>query len=60
VERVLSVYRWQENGYVLALRAGAGDIVRAEPFEAVEIDVGDIFGVGEAWGSGGPRGLPQR
>ena len=43
-ERVVSVYRWQESGYVLALRAGAGDIVRAEPFEAVELDVGDILG----------------
>ena len=40
---VLSVYRWQEPGYVLALAAGAGEVVRASPFEAIQLDIGDLF-----------------
>ena len=41
--QTLTVYRWQEAGYLLALAAGAGDIVRAEPFGAIEVDVAGIF-----------------
>jgi Uma2 family endonuclease len=44
IEHVLSIYRWQENGYLLALVAGPEDIVRAEPFDAIELDAGDLFG----------------
>lgn len=44
-DQVLTVYRWHEAGYVLALVAGAGESVRAEPFEAVELDIADIFGI---------------
>lgn len=40
---VLSVYRWQETGYLLVLSASPGDVVRAEPFDAIEITVADLF-----------------
>ncbi len=40
----LLVFRHGPDGYVSVLNAGAGDVVRAEPFDAVEIDVGEIFG----------------
>lgn len=39
----LVVDRQGPDGYVNVLSAGIGDIVRAEPFEAVELDVGDLF-----------------
>lgn len=45
VEHVLSVYRWQEDGYLLALVASAGERVRAEPFDTVEIDIAYLFDV---------------
>jgi Uma2 family endonuclease len=40
---VLSVYRWHDTGYVLVLSANLGDIVKAEPFDAIDIDVADLF-----------------
>jgi Uma2 family endonuclease len=41
----LTVYRWSRDGYILALTAGRTDRrVRAEPFDAIEIDVGLLFG----------------
>ncbi len=41
----LTVHRWTRDGYVVALVAGKADRqVRAEPFEAIEIDVGLLFG----------------
>lgn len=40
----LIVYRVTSEGYVVALTAGRSDIVRAEPFDAIEIRVGDLFG----------------
>jgi Uma2 family endonuclease len=40
----LTVLRWTAEGYLIALVAGRGDKVRATPFEAVEIDVGWLFG----------------
>jgi Uma2 family endonuclease len=43
--QVMLVYRWSERAWELALSAGIGERVRAEPFEAVEIDVGRLFGV---------------
>jgi Uma2 family endonuclease len=42
---VLSVYRWTADGYVLALSAGRKERVRAEPCEAIELEVGALFGV---------------
>jgi Uma2 family endonuclease len=40
----LSVHRWTGDGYLLAVRAARGMIVRAEPFDAIEIAVGTFFG----------------
>jgi Uma2 family endonuclease len=43
ISQVLTVYRWQEAGYLLAMAAGASAVVRAEPFDAIELALGDIF-----------------
>ncbi len=45
--RLLSVLRWEPDQYRRALDAGIGDAVRAEPFDAIEIDVRELFGVEE-------------
>lgn len=42
--RMLSVFRHQPDGYLAVLVAGADDVVRAEPFEAIEIRVADLLG----------------
>lgn len=42
----LIVYRATNEGYVVALTAGRADVVRAEPFDAIELRLGDLFGVG--------------
>lgn len=42
---LVQVLRWMEPGYVLVHVAGVGDTLRAEPFDAIEIDVADLFGV---------------
>ena len=39
------VHRWQPAGYLVALTAAAGDVVRAEPFDAVELRVATLFGL---------------
>jgi Uma2 family endonuclease len=44
VERTLVVHRWHRDGYLAVLRAAPGQRVRAEPFRAVEIQVGVLFG----------------
>ncbi len=43
-ERILLVHRWSPDGYIVVLRAAAGQTVRAEPFEAIEIQVSELFG----------------
>jgi Uma2 family endonuclease len=43
-EKMLLVYRWAPEGYVVVLTATSGDRVRAEPFEAMELDVSELFG----------------
>jgi Uma2 family endonuclease len=40
----LTVLRWTPDGYLTALTAGRSDRVRAEPFSAVELPVGVLFG----------------
>jgi Uma2 family endonuclease len=40
----LHVFRWTPDGYLVALTAQAGDRVHAEPFEAIELEVGVLFG----------------
>lgn len=44
VERTLTVHRHTSEGYVIALRGGAVERVRAEPFDAVELHVGVLLG----------------
>jgi Uma2 family endonuclease len=43
-DATLTVMRWSPEGYVTRLRAERGEVVRAEPFEAVEVAVGTLFG----------------
>jgi Uma2 family endonuclease len=40
----LTVHRWHSDGYLEVLAAERGQRVRAEPFDAIEIDVGIVFG----------------
>lgn len=46
-EESLSVFRWTPEGYLLVLAADRSARVRAEPFEAVELPVGALFGADE-------------
>jgi len=41
---ILLVHRWSRDGYIVVQRAAAGEVVRAEPFEAIELRVGVMFG----------------
>lgn len=43
-EKILVAHRWTESGYLIALTAKSGETVRAEPFDAVELRVGILFG----------------
>jgi Uma2 family endonuclease len=43
-EETLSAFRWTASGYLLVLAARAGERVRVEPFEAIALDVAEIFG----------------
>lgn len=43
-EKILLVHRWSPDGYVVVQRAAAGETVRAEPFDALELRVGVLFG----------------
>jgi Uma2 family endonuclease len=43
-QEILLVYRWAAEGYIEVLAAERGDVVRAEPFEAVPLAVGVVFG----------------
>ena len=38
-------YRWAQDGYVEILAAGRGEEVCAEPFEAIQLQVGVLFGM---------------
>lgn len=42
--KLLLVLRLAERGYVEVLEAHQGERVRAEPFEALELSVGILFG----------------
>ena len=42
--RALTVYRNHADGYVIVLAAEAGERVRAEPFDAIELEVAALFG----------------
>jgi Uma2 family endonuclease len=43
-DATMTVMRWSEDGYITLLRAERGEIVRAEPFDAIEFAVGALFG----------------
>lgn len=43
-EEMLTVCRWTQEGYLEVLVGERGDTVRAEPFEAIEIRIGALFG----------------
>lgn len=43
-EKLLEVFRWTTTGYELALTATSGDVIRAEPFDAVELRAAVLFG----------------
>jgi Uma2 family endonuclease len=43
-EATLTVMRWSRDGFVTLLRAERGELVRAEPFDAIELFVGTLFG----------------
>jgi Uma2 family endonuclease len=43
-EKTLVVHRWEPKGYLIALTAASGDLVRAEPFDAVELRLDALFG----------------
>lgn len=44
VDRTLTVHRHLHEGYLVALRAASGERVRAEPFDAVEVQIGILLG----------------
>jgi Uma2 family endonuclease len=43
-DRTLTVYRYTPDGYLVAVRAEASETIRAEPFDAIELRVGALFG----------------
>lgn len=43
-DTTLTVMRWSADGYVTRMRAERSETVRAEPFEAIELAVGRLFG----------------
>jgi len=43
-EESLVVHRYTPEGYLAVVTAVSGEIVRAEPFDAIEIRVGELFG----------------
>lgn len=44
IAETLTVHRLTSDGYLLALAAERGERVRAEPFDAIELQVGVLFG----------------
>ena len=44
INRTLTVLRWTPDGYLTALTADESEVVRAEPFKAIELHVGMLFG----------------
>lgn len=48
--QILTVLRLTEVGYVEVLTARAGQVVRAEPFDAVELQVAVLFGADDELG----------
>jgi Uma2 family endonuclease len=47
IEQTLIVHRWESGGYLVVLTAAAGESVRAEPFDSVELQVSRLLGIEE-------------
>ena len=47
IEETLAVYRWQTDGFVEVLIADRSETVHAEPFDAIAVRVGVLFGEDE-------------
>ncbi|HEY6556786.1 MAG TPA: Uma2 family endonuclease [Polyangiaceae bacterium] len=43
-DSTITVMRWSIDGYVTLMRAERGETIRAEPFDAIELVVGTLFG----------------
>ena len=43
VEETLAVHRWHPDGYVEVLVADCTERVRAEPFDAIELDLANLW-----------------
>lgn len=43
-DSTLTVMRWNESGYITVMRAERGETARPEPFEAIQLVVGTLFG----------------
>ena len=43
-DETLTVLRWSAAGYITRVRAERGEVVRPEPFDAIELPVGVLFG----------------
>jgi Uma2 family endonuclease len=43
-QEMMSAHRWMPDGYIEVLVAERGEVVRAEPFDAIPLTVGVIFG----------------
>lgn len=43
-KKTLTIYRHEREGYLTVLAAEAGEVVHAEPFEAIELRVAALFG----------------
>ena len=57
VLETLEVFRRQGDGWYLALTAGGDEVVRAEPFDAIEIELKNLW-IRPA--RGGPGSYPRR
>ncbi|MCU0692715.1 MAG: Uma2 family endonuclease [Polyangiaceae bacterium] len=42
--RVLTVYRWNDGDYIVAAHAQPGEVAALEPFDAISLEVGVLFG----------------
>ena len=47
-DETLMIYRWSQAAYLGVLMAARGQVVRPEPFDALEFDLGVFFGDDEA------------
>ncbi len=44
IDETLSAFRWTPDGYLLVVAARAEERVRVEPFDAIELEISEIFG----------------